>query len=302
MFDIIGDIHGHADELVALLQNLGYTDNDGCYRHPERQVVFLGDFIDRGPKVREVLALVRPMIEMGAALAVMGNHEFNFLCYNAKNETGNWIRAHSEDNVRQVASTVKAFQGRESELKDYLDWFYTLPIFLDFGEFRVAHACWRPDEIAQLKTRFPDGRLNKETLPECGTKGTALYDAIEVVLKGMEVLVDFEYRDKDGKLRSEARVKWWKNPLNLTKGEYIFGSDGDEQALDSSMTKLWYYPESEKPLFVGHYWKTGTLELESSNVCCVDYSVAKNGKLVAYRWNGSELNVNRFEIVQSRME
>ena len=75
MYDLIGDIHGHADELVQLLETLGYSNSDGAYRHPERQVIFLGDFIDRGPKIQQVLSIVRPMVQNQTALAVMGNHE-----------------------------------------------------------------------------------------------------------------------------------------------------------------------------------------------------------------------------------
>ena len=53
MFDIIGDIHGHADKLEELLNNLGYSKLHGVYQHPDnRKVVFLGDYIDRGPKIR----------------------------------------------------------------------------------------------------------------------------------------------------------------------------------------------------------------------------------------------------------
>lgn len=47
MFDLIGDFHGHADELVQLLKVLGYEKVNGSYRHPERMVISLGDFIDR---------------------------------------------------------------------------------------------------------------------------------------------------------------------------------------------------------------------------------------------------------------
>ena len=57
-YDIIGDIHGHADALERLLQKLGYTRKFGIYSHAEkRKVVFVGDFIDRGPKIRETFTL-----------------------------------------------------------------------------------------------------------------------------------------------------------------------------------------------------------------------------------------------------
>ena len=85
MYDIIGDIHGHADELVELLGLLGYESQDNVYTHPTRTAVFVGDFIDRGPRIREVLRLVRPMCESGSALAVMGNHEFNALAFHTPN-------------------------------------------------------------------------------------------------------------------------------------------------------------------------------------------------------------------------
>lgn len=79
-YDLIGDIHGHADELVQLLQHLRYSHSATGYQHETRKVIFLGDFIDRGEHLRqhrEVLDTVMTMIESGHALAVMGNHEFN---------------------------------------------------------------------------------------------------------------------------------------------------------------------------------------------------------------------------------
>ena len=65
--DIIGDVHGQAEELEALLKKLGYELRAGSYRHPERKTLFLGDLIDRGPHNRRVIALVRAMQEAGTA-------------------------------------------------------------------------------------------------------------------------------------------------------------------------------------------------------------------------------------------
>jgi len=89
-FDIIGDVHGCADELEALLGELGYevvggADGNGLaagptYRHPDgRMAVFVGDLVDRGPRVLDTLRIVRNMAEKGAALCVMGNHEQKLL-------------------------------------------------------------------------------------------------------------------------------------------------------------------------------------------------------------------------------
>ena len=80
-YDIIGDIHGHSRTLVTLLTELGYQKEGNVYRHPARTVIFLGDFVDRGEFQCEVIDIVRPMIESGAGLSVMGNHEFNAIAY-----------------------------------------------------------------------------------------------------------------------------------------------------------------------------------------------------------------------------
>ena len=69
MFDLIGDIHGHADKLEALLKKLGYATTNGYYTHPGRKALFVGDYIDRGPKIPETLQLVRGMVDNDSAIA-----------------------------------------------------------------------------------------------------------------------------------------------------------------------------------------------------------------------------------------
>jgi len=74
MYDIIGDVHGHADRLEKLLIKLGYKNLKGVYEHPSRQCIFLGDLIDRGPQIRASLQIIKSMCASGNALAIMGNH------------------------------------------------------------------------------------------------------------------------------------------------------------------------------------------------------------------------------------
>ena len=82
-FDIIGDIHGCYDELLELLAQLGYSpDAQAGIRHPDgRRVVFLGDLVDRGPKIVETVNLVQRMVEAGQALCVPGNHDIKLARY-----------------------------------------------------------------------------------------------------------------------------------------------------------------------------------------------------------------------------
>lgn len=91
-YDIIGDIHGHAEELHSLLGTLGYTRQDGAcdgaYTHPSRKTLFVGDLIDRGPHQLEVLTTIRAMVDCGQARMVLGNHEFNAIGWYFRNSAG----------------------------------------------------------------------------------------------------------------------------------------------------------------------------------------------------------------------
>jgi protein phosphatase len=80
-FDLIGDIHGCGDELEELLASLGYLPDEAeIYHHPEgRKVIFLGDLVDRGPRVAGVLRTVMDMVAAGTALCVPGNHDVKLL-------------------------------------------------------------------------------------------------------------------------------------------------------------------------------------------------------------------------------
>jgi hypothetical protein len=81
-YDIVGDVHGHADKLEGLLRKMGYVPHGRGYRPPVgRQLIFLGDLIDRGPQQLRVLEIARSMMDEGDARAVMGNHEFNAIGY-----------------------------------------------------------------------------------------------------------------------------------------------------------------------------------------------------------------------------
>jgi predicted MPP superfamily phosphohydrolase len=105
-YDVIGDIHGHADELHALLAKLGYENRKGTHTHPEgRKVVFLGDYIDRGPQIREVLQTVRGMVDSGNAHAILGNHEVNALWFHTIGPKGRPLRTHTDNRIKQHQAT-----------------------------------------------------------------------------------------------------------------------------------------------------------------------------------------------------
>ncbi len=289
-FDLIGDIHGYAGPLRRLLERLGYRKKDGRYAHPNRKAVFVGDFIDRGPEIRETLRLVRNMIDGGTALAVMGNHEFNALCYHTVGRDGAPLRAHSDKNREVHRATLEAFADNADEWRDYLAWFRTLPLFLDLPEFRVVHACWDEKSMAVLNGR---DRLDEATLHKAARKGTPEYESVEILLKGKEIELPNGYRfsDKHGFSRSKIRTRWWKSGEALTFRELVFPHADDIPAIPVPAelgTTLPGYSEEAPSCFMGHYWLPPEHPKSpvTPNVVCLDYSVAKGGPLVAYRWHG----------------
>jgi hypothetical protein len=298
-FDLIGDIHGHAAPLRRLLARLGYKETGGCYRHPHRKVVFLGDFIDRGPAIRETLRIVRSMIDGGAAMAVMGNHEFNAICYHTTGSDGAPLRANSEKNRDQHKGTLEAFAEYPNEWRDYLAWFRTLPLYLELADFRVVHAAWDEPAIATLNG---SNLLDEATLHKAATKGTPEYGAVETLLKGREIDLPDGYRfaDKHGISRSNMRTRWWLSGHGRTFSELVFPASDDIPAIPvptDLASALAPYPDDAPPAFVGHYWLPPShpkMPL-APNVACLDYSVAKGGPLVAYRWEGAgPLDANQF--------
>lgn len=119
-YDIIGDIHGHAEILRRLLQKMDYRIIDGVFSHPDRRVIFVGDFIDRGPQQRDVLQIAKSMCDPGKALSVMGNHEFNAIGWAEPNGEGGFLRDHSPNNTEQHREFLQQIGEGSAAHKDAL--------------------------------------------------------------------------------------------------------------------------------------------------------------------------------------
>ena len=294
-YDIIGDIHGHYDKLTALLTKLGYIPDQGLWSHPAgRKVVFLGDFIDRGPKIRRVLQLVRRMCEAGHAVAVMGNHEYNAVCFHTEGPGEDWLRRRNPRNRQQHAVTLAEFWERREEWDGWIEWFKTLPFYLDLGGIRAVHACWHPDAMAVIGNRTLG---DPNFLEATATVGTPEFEAIETLLKGMEVPVPPEaiYHDKEGHPRRAIRGRWWnENPAGQTYRSLIFppaDTPPDTPVPEEVAALMPGYPREAPPVFVGHYWMPATDPVGPllPNLACLDYSAANGGPMVAYRWDGETI-------------
>lgn len=305
-FDIIGDIHGHAEELRKLLDRLGYKRSGYGFRHHERQVIFVGDFIDRGPAIAEAIQIARATVEDGHGHAVMGNHEFNAIAFHKRRPDGRgFFRPRNDKNQKQHQATLN--QLSSLEMREAINWFKTLPVAIEFEEFRVVHASWQPDDIETIDSALEQhGHFSTDFLTVACESGTPLFQAVENVLKGPEIQLPegVEFSDKDGHARSSTRVRWYADPTAMTLQEYSIGAgDGlpEEEISDEMRSGIKAYSKTRRPVFFGHYWLQGDPAPLAPNVACVDYSVAKEGKLCAYQWHSGDTRINqdRFVWVES---
>ncbi len=291
--DVIGDVHGYADHLRALLEQMGYRESRGAYRHRNRTALFVGDLIDRGPKQIEVYRLVRAMCEAGTAQCVLGNHEFNAIGWvRTDPKTQQPLRAHNDSHWRQHRAFLEQVGSDGSPLHvEMIDWFETLPLWVETDDIRVVHACWHDGSRRALDNAVDaEGRLTPNGLTTALTRGTAAYQAIDVLLKGPEVRLPdgISFVDAEGTQRRQARVKWWSPDATTYRTAAIMGPDLAHQLPDTELPDRRFSYSDRKPVFFGHYWLSGEPRVECSVAVCLDYSIAKDGALVAYRWSGED--------------
>jgi hypothetical protein len=178
----------------------------------------------------------------------------------------------------------------QEEYEDHLDWFKSLPLYFETDTFRAVHACWDKTQIQYLRETLQNDRLTDELIYQSVQLGTPLNIAINETLKGKEIELPegLFFTDKDGTHRSAIRIKWWEDPSHATyKSISVAPLDNlPDTRIDMSLfPHTGHYRSDDKAVFFGHYWLKGNPMLYRGNVCCLDYSVAKHGYLVAYRFD-----------------
>lgn len=172
------------------------------------------------------------------------------------------------------------------QTRDAIAWMKTLPLFLEFGDFRVVHACWDQSKIDALRTLINNGALSDDQFIAAADKGNYLFDLVETVTKGPELALPDGYSitDKDGTVRRDIRLQWWKQKGARWSDLAISVPDISElpaTAAPDAVLAASYNPAA-KPVFCGHYWLSGTPMLQAPNVLCLDYSAGLDGPLVSY--------------------
>ncbi|HEU5211163.1 MAG TPA: polynucleotide kinase-phosphatase [Gaiellaceae bacterium] len=160
-FDIVGDVHGCAGELEELLGLLGYEVFRGAYRHPAgRRAVFVGDLVDRGPRILDTVAIVQAMVEQGSALAVPGNHDMKLV----RALRGRDVQiTHGLD--RSLAELDGAPEERRAQVGAFLDSLVSHYVF-DDGNLVVAHAGMKEEMQGRGSGKVRDFALYGETTGE----------------------------------------------------------------------------------------------------------------------------------------
>lgn len=175
-FDIIGDVHGCFDELLELLQKLGW-DVSGLpdapmARHPEsRTAIFVGDLVDRGPKSPDVLRLVMAMSEAGTAICVPGNHDVKLM----RKLGGRDVRL-----THGLAETMQQLEAESNEFKkeivEFVRGLVSHYVFAG-GRLVVAHAGMKERYQGRASARVREFALYGETTGETDEFGLPIrYD------------------------------------------------------------------------------------------------------------------------------
>jgi len=293
-YDLIGDIHGQAGKLEALLARLGYANEGASWRPPDgHQAIFVGDLIDRGPEQVKVLRIVRAMVEAGHAQAIMGNHEFNAIGFALPDpeRPGQHLRPRNEKNRGQHAEFLRQV-GEDSDLhREIVDWFRELSPVLDLGGIRVVHAWWHQPYVDLIADRLAGQPMSDEFMAAAFRRGSAEWLAMEGLSKGLELKLPdgHSFVDHAGIERRDVRARWWMDQPRHYRDVAIVGDQSHlvpEHPLPDDYAGR---PVDDVPVFIGHYWMQGVPSLMSPKVACLDWSAAKDGPLVAYRWQGEDV-------------
>ncbi|MFF0161164.1 polynucleotide kinase-phosphatase [Streptomyces sp. NPDC005263] len=229
-FDIVGDIHGCASELEALLGALGYVDGV----HPQgRTAVFVGDLVDRGPDSPGVLRRVMSMVESGNALCVPGNHE---------NKYGRHLKGRKVQHTHGLAETIEQMEGESEEfrqrVREFIDGLVSHYV-LDGGKLVVCHAGLPEKYHGRTSGRVRSHALYGETTGETDEFGLPVrYPWAE------------DYRGRAAVVYGHTPVpeaSWLNNTICLDTGA-VFGGKltalrwPERELVDVPAERVWYEP------------------------------------------------------------
>ena len=212
-FDIIGDIHGCMDELVELLGKLGYVARDGgIYGHPDgRKLVFVGDLVDRGPKIPEVVRLVLESVKAGFAFCVPGNHDIKFM----RSVGGKKVQiTHGlAESLEQFKAYEEFYRGFSRVAAEFIDDLVSHYVF-DGGKLVVAHAGMKQEMQGRGSGKVREFALYGETTGETDEFGLPVRHNWAAEYRGKAMVVYGH--------TPVPEAEWLNNTINIDTG-CVFG-------------------------------------------------------------------------------
>ena len=248
--------------------------------------------------------IARRMVDAGTALAVMGNHELNAIAWHTPDpeDPRDFLRPHFDPvwgpkNRNQHAAFLAEVEDKPALHAEIVDWFLTLPLWLELPDLLVVHACWHVPFMEWVAPQLHEQRfLTRESMiavtdqdeAEKDTATPSIFKAVECVTKGIEVPLPtgHSFLDKDGVRRKRVRVRWWDEKATTYRSAAMLSLAECAALPDDPIPAHACVARTDKPVFFGHYWLTGTPALQTAKHVCVDYSAGKGGPLVAYRFDG----------------
>jgi hypothetical protein len=306
----IGDIHGQYKKLKTLLHTINFNKDDPKSLAADHKLVFIGDLIDNAPQTDTdhiaLLTMVKSLVDEGFAYCLLGNHEFNAIGWATKHsESQQWLRPHNENNTKQHQGFLNDVVEGSDEHLYWITWFKSLPLYLDFGKARAIHACWEPTAIAELGQYINQKQQLLATHWQAAfDKTTALYQLIEMLLKGPEISLPsgYSFADKTNTLRTQIRSKWWlkhaKTYRDIAQVQPEVINNIPDLALPAGMN----YSQEDVPVFIGHYTLSDYPSALSRTVVCVDFNAAKGSNpLVAYQWQAGNSITDQYFMFENKL-
>jgi protein phosphatase len=241
-FDIIGDVHGCFDELLLLLERLGYqVDGENLRAEPpaDRKAIFLGDLVDRGPKIPQVVKLVMNMVAAGNAYCLPGNHDVKLM--RALNGKKVQVTHGLADSLAQLEGENAEFRQEVAKFIDSLISHYVL----DGGKLVVAHAGMKESMAGRASGAVRDFALYGETTGEIDAFGLPVRLNWAAEYRGSAMVVY-------GHTPVPA-VEWLNRTVNIDTG-CVFGGSLTAMRYPErefvSVTALATYAEAARPFLV----------------------------------------------------
>jgi len=297
----IGDVHGKYKKLTALLTHLNFDINNANSQAATAKLVFVGDLIDNSfennPDHIATLTLVKSLVDKGVAYCIMGNHELNAIAWATPSTIkGEWLRPHSDNNLKQHAAFLDDVTEGSLVHLEWVNWFKTLPLYIDFGFVRCIHACWDANAIEQLQQYInTDNSLNDQYWPQSFDKSHPLYQLTETLLKGPEIALPegYSFFDKTGTERTNIRARWWMDNAKTYRDIAQVGPKSVNCIPHIELPDVCKNQPQDVPVVIGHYTLAGKPAPLSEKVVCVDYNAAKSSNpLVAYVFGNSETELD----------